>query len=174
MNPKLTKTWKPRWTAKEKEALEDLRRRNEVREDALKKIFAHGAKPQKWNWPESALNIVKDAQEDAGKGTRELLTRDLKKLYTWPSEELAKDDVFIEGKGAFSMFDRKSTWLEDQGFYEFQTNYTFSDNWDKQFLTATILVPKGLPVEHKASVMWLFHGGGYVSSTTDLECLEEY
>lgn len=142
--------------------LEGLQQRNQERDAALDKIFEKEAKPRKWNWPPEALKIVKEAQVDKT-NVEELLTRDLVELYTWPSKELARDDVLIEGKGAFVTFNRKRTWIEDLGFYKFQTDYTFSDNWDKERMVVTFFVPKGLPAGYKAPVMWFFHGGGFVS-----------
>ncbi|CAN9297346.1 unnamed protein product [Alternaria alternata] len=163
-------TWTPPWTAKEMKALVKLQERNENREKELNKIFGKLSKtsgtdsrPYKWNWrnkaPEAA-KIVEDAQEDAA-DYQEMLEKELARLYTWPSPDLTDGKIFLPGKGVFATFNRKDTWFDDMGFSIFQTDYTFSDNWDKERMPVTILVPNDLPVGHKAPVMWFFHGGGY-------------
>ena len=155
--------WMPTWTHEEKELLNGVRERNQKREAALENIFpTEDDKPRKWKWPENALEIVKNAREDKTL-IEKLITRDLEDIYTWPTKELARDDVLIEGKGAFLTFNRKKTWLQDQGFHKLQTHYTFSDNWDKERISVSIFVPTEMPPGHKAPVMWFFHGGGFVS-----------
>ncbi|KAI4618932.1 hypothetical protein J4E83_005883 [Alternaria metachromatica] len=157
-------TWTPTWTSEEENELKELFKRSEGREAKLKELVTPDSR--KWNWPEEALNIVKEARKDSTDHYK-LVTRDLLKLYTWPSEEMTRPDIFIDGEENFKMFDRKETWVEDEGFFLFKTDYTFSDRWDKESMEVTILVPQEMKQGHEAPVMWLFHGGGYCTGAAD-------
>ncbi|KAF1830293.1 alpha/beta-hydrolase [Decorospora gaudefroyi] len=158
---------KPTRTNEESKQIAALQDRVGIRESKLKNIVGNDyAALPKWDWPEDAMKIVKEAQKDAIKN-RELVTRHIRDLYTWPSEDLANEKVFLEGKGAFSTFTRSRAWFEEEGFHEFTTNYSFSNRWDKTYLPATFLVPKVLVPGHKAPVMWYFHGGGYCTGASD-------
>lgn len=158
-------TWPPTWTSGKENELKELLKRSEGREAALKEFVKPGSR--KWNWPEEALDIVERARKDRTDHNK-LVTRDLEELYTWPSKGMTRHDIFIEGKENFAMFNREWTWVQNEGFDELTTDYTFSDHWDKESMEVTILVLKEMKPGHKTPVMWLFHGSGYVSSFTGM------
>jgi histidinol phosphatase-like enzyme len=81
----------------------------------LDKIIKKEVKPRKWNWHPEALETVKEAQDDKTR-VQELLTRDLVKLCTWPSKELARDHVLIEDKGDFVTSIAKETGSKSKAF----------------------------------------------------------
>ena len=160
-------TWTPTWTPEEESQLEELRKLNEAREEKLKEIVKPGDNLPKWKWPQPALDLVKEARKERTR-VNDLVTRDLEKLYTWPSTEMTRPDIFIKGKENFAMFNRGWMWVQGEGFDDFTTDFTFSDRWDKERMEVTILVPREMKSGHEAPVMWLFHGGGYVSSFTGM------
>jgi hypothetical protein len=57
-------------------------------------------------------------------------------------------------------------WFDNMGFHVFETPYAFSDGWDRKEIMVTFLVPKDLPSNCEAPVMWFSHGEGFVSICT--------
>lgn len=152
----------------ESKALEDLRNGIEDRNGKLASALAGFEDTPKWEYPDRAMDIIKQAQAEASK-YEELVCGRLTQLLEWPTKQMAgerkifyDEDFFYEAKGPNSMFDRNKEWLAEQGFHGFKTQYSFSDRWDKQPLHVTIWVPMGMKPKHIAPVMWFFHGGGFV------------
>jgi hypothetical protein len=142
--------------------IKDLKKGIEDRKRRLTQALKGHDNECKWKYPEDAMEIIKEAQA-AAKVHSGLVNTKLTELLEWPSKEKAREDFFYEATGPNNMFNRNQKWFDTQGFEKFNTQYSFSDRWDKQPLNVTIYVPKSREPKHKSPVMWFFHGGGFVS-----------
>jgi hypothetical protein len=115
------------------------------------------------NFP--AWDIVGELRALANKNRDNFESR-LDALLTWPVPAVADPDLFYNGKHDKIVFNRKKDWFTTMVFKKFETPYTFTDRWDKKEMKATFLVPTNLSPKDPTSVMWFFHGGGFVSFLT--------
>jgi hypothetical protein len=120
----------------------------------------------KWDRPQ---DVVRDIQTKADI-ISEYFCKELDQLLHWPrTEKLEKDGKpYTDSQGFYNKnweerFSRTTDWFGEMGFSKYETPYTFSDNWDRAYINATILVPKNLESGDKVPVMWFIHGGGFVS-----------
>lgn len=116
----------------------------------------------KWTWPPTALAIVKELRVLAQQ-QEDFLRSPLDDLLAWPDKSSADPHLFFDAKEGFETFYRSETWFGQMGFERYVTPYTFSDAWDKRLLHATFLVPTDLKKGCRVRVMWVLHGGGFVS-----------
>lgn len=116
----------------------------------------------KWEWPAPALALVEELRKLAKKN-EDLVRGPMDDLLAWPDAKSADPQLFYGGKEGFETFYRSKNWFEEMGFDKYETMYTFSDAWDKCPIEATILVPRGLRDGTRVRVMWVWHGGGFVS-----------
>jgi predicted peptidase len=116
-------------------------------------------------WKHSQDN-VQEVQEFA----REIITvtsSKLEKLLRPPGKSVqivADADLFYEGRHDKVLFPRTKDWFEEMGFKRYNAPYTYADNWDKQYIYATYLIPDTIEKDQKVPLMWFFHGGGFVST----------
>ena len=142
---------------KESRDFDDLKQGIDNRNERL--TGAECGELPKWDYP---LGIIKEAQ-DAAKKHRDLVSGRLTRLLEWPTKKEADGNLFYEADPPNNIFNRSKEWFSEQGFHSFETQYSFSDGWDKQSLTVAIYVPQQLPDDQMSPVMWMFHGGGFVS-----------
>lgn len=125
--------------------------------------YIKSGKP-KWNWP---VEIVNEVQGLAAQINDEV-SKELDPVLHWPRENLLPfeekhldHELFYDGNYE-PKFDRSKEWFGEMGFTKFETPYTIAENWDRQYIQATFLVPDNLSADDEVPVMWFFHGGGYV------------
>jgi hypothetical protein len=122
----------------------------------------------KWKYP---LQILEEVQ-DTARGINDIVSKDLDKLLHWPRHStklgistIPDSRLFYEGNHE-ARFSRTDNWFNAMGFTKYETPYTFSDSWDRQYIQATYLVPNNLMDSDKIPVVWYFHGGGFVSTSS--------
>ncbi|KAI4672380.1 uncharacterized protein J4E78_000881 [Alternaria triticimaculans] len=146
---------------KESRDFDDLKQGIDNRNERL--TGAECGELPKWDYP---LGIIKEAQ-DAAKKHRDLVSGRLTRLLEWPTKKEADGNLFYEADPPNNIFNRSKEWFSEQGFHSFETQYSFSDGWDKQSLTVAIYVPQQLPDDQMSPVMWMFHGGGFCTGAAD-------
>jgi hypothetical protein len=74
------------------------------------------------------------------------------------------DTALFYNKAHEIMFSRPKSYFEEMGYDAYETPYTFSNSYDREYGTINILVPRTLVDGNKPSVILCVHGGGFISS----------
>ncbi|KAH7339227.1 Alpha/Beta hydrolase protein [Pyrenochaeta sp. MPI-SDFR-AT-0127] len=146
------------------EKIEDLSLEVKKHEKELEKILEAEQERPKWNWSSKAMTVVNRLRQLANDNTS-IVRQDLDNLLKWPDKTFADPKGFYGAKKGFEIFNRNEDWFEVMGFTRHETQYTFSNAWDKREVGVTFLIPDTIETGTKIPIMWYFHGGGFVSES---------
>lgn len=117
----------------------------------------------KWKHPRGDLRDVQENASNITSGTSGRLEK-LLRLPNRSGKTVNDAELFYEGHYDEVLFNRTKHWFKEMGFEKRTSPYSYADNWDKQYIEATYLIPDNIEQDQVVPIMWFFHGGGFVSA----------